>query len=222
MKNTKYWNSEGLQKIFTHPLCPEWIARLDKNFSVLDLGCGYGRLTPDLMREGFSTIYGYDFSAPMIERAVLENPGAAYTSSAEDLSGMSFDLIVCFALFTSCPDTSAQIDLVSLINRLSCENGWLYISDYNTHDNPNYRDRYKQRRLNIYGCFSSGNAVFRHHEPGHFDRLMVGWDRLEERLLGSQTLNGNNVNVHQYLYKKRMGQLIDGGWFGDDHTTRSF
>lgn len=205
MQNTEYWNNEGVQKVFTHPVCSDWIENLGRKSSVLDFGCGYGRLTPDLRKEGFSDIFGYDFSAPMIERAIRENPGATYTSSVEALSGKPFDLIICFALFTSCPRSNEQIGLVSLINELSQENGLLYISDYETHDNPNYIDRYKERKLNTYGCFSSGNVVFRHHEPGHFDNLMNGWVRLKERSLSSKTLNGNNIIVRQYLYEKGMG-----------------
>lgn len=206
MQNTEYWNNEGVQKVFTHPICSEWIENLDRKSSILDLGCGYGRLTPALRREGFSSIFGYDFSTSMIERAIRENPGATYTSNFEALSGKPFDLILCFALFTSCPSFNEQIELVSLINGLSEADGLLYISDYETHDNPNYIDRYKQRRLNTYGCFSSGNAVFRHHEPGYFDTLMTGWVRLKERSLSSKTLNGNNIIVHQYLYEKGTGQ----------------
>lgn len=205
MHNTTYWNNEGVQKVFTHPICTEWIEHLDRKSSVLDFGCGYGRLTLTLRREGFSIIFGYDFSAPMIERAIRENPGATYTSRAEDLPGKPFDLIICFAIFTSCPMHNEQIELVSIINGLSKENGLLYISDYETRDNPNYHNRYQQRRLDTYGCFSSGNAIFRHHEPGHFDNLMTGWIKLNERSIGSKTLNGNNIIVRQYLYEKGTG-----------------
>lgn len=204
MQNTQYWNNEGAQKVFTHPICSEWIEGLDKQASILDLGCGYGRLTPELRRQGFSRIFGYDFSAPMIERALQENPGATYTSNVEDLSDKLFDLTFCFALFTSCPSPDEQIELVTCINRCTHENGLLYISDYETQENPSYVDRYKQYKLNIYGCFSSGSAVFRHHQPGHFDKLMTGWTKLRERSLNSKTLNGNDVIIHQYLYKKEM------------------
>ena len=205
MQNTEYWNNEGVQKIFTHPICSEWIENLDRKSSILDLGCGYGRLTPSLRREGFFRIFGYDFSTPMIEHAIRENPGATYTSCVEALSGKFFDLILCFALFTSCPSSDDQHNLVTLINALTQENAHLYISDYETNDNPNYKERYEQKKLNTYGCFTSGNAVFRHHGPGHFDTLLPNWKRLVERKLFSKTLNGNNITVHQYLYVKRKG-----------------
>lgn len=187
MLNTEYWNNEGAKKIFSHPICSEWMAHLDRNASILDIGCGYGRLTPYLTREGFQNITGYDPSGSLIERALQENPGAFYSSNSSTLYGKSFDLILCFALFTSCPSQDEQSELVSIINQLSQRNKWLYISDYEIRDNPHYQDRYEQRKLNIYGCFSSGNAVFRHHMPGHFDSLFSNWKRQKERQLNSKT-----------------------------------
>ncbi len=46
MLNTEYWNSEGAQKVFSHPVNPDWLADLSREASLLDLRCGYGRLTP--------------------------------------------------------------------------------------------------------------------------------------------------------------------------------
>jgi SAM-dependent methyltransferase len=205
MLNTEYWNNEGVQKVFTHPICSEWLACLSREASILDLGCGYGRLTPELGKEGFNTLFGYDFSAPLIERAIRENPGSLYTSNVDELMGKSFDLIFCFALFTSCPSAGEQSNLVSLINSLTKEKALLYISDYETDDNPDYNERYEQRELNIYGCFKSGTAIFRHHDAGHFDNLLLDWRRIEEKTLNSKTLNGNEIKIHQYLYTKGMG-----------------
>ncbi len=205
MQNTNFWNNEGVQKIFTHPICSEWLADLGRAASILDLGCGYGRLTPELRKEGFSELFGYDFSVPLIDRAIRENPEASYTSNVDTLTGKSFNLILCFALFTSCPSTAEQSELVSLINSLTQEKAQIYISDYETVDNPDYNERYEQRELNIYGCFKSGTAIFRHHEADHFDNLLPNWRKTEERTLSSMTLNGNEIKIHQYLYTKVKG-----------------
>ncbi|MFC1765428.1 class I SAM-dependent methyltransferase [Planctomycetota bacterium] len=205
MRNANYWNTEGPQKVFTHPMCPEWLKEdLDRESSVLDLGCGYGRLTSDLRREGFRDIVGYDSSVPMIERATHENPGASYTSAINALADKSFDLVLCFALSTSCPSNDEHKELAVFINSHTRENARLYISDYETADNPHCRDRYEQRELNTYGCFKSTTAVFRHHEPGHFDDLLPGWLKLKERTLSSKTLHGHEITIHQYLYGKGM------------------
>lgn len=202
MLNSEYWNKEGAQKVFTHPICSEWLTRIEKNDVILDFGCGYGRLTPDPKQAGFSNIFSYDPSDVLIERAIRENPGAIYTSNAVDLLGKSFNLILCFALFTSCPTCDEQNELISQIDEFTRESSQLYISDYEIGDNQNYHDRYEQRELGIYGCFASGNVVFRHHQPGHFDNLLSNWRRINERKISSKSLNGNDINVHQYLFVK--------------------
>lgn len=205
MLNTEYWNKEGAQKVFTHPICSEWLSQIDKNAAILDYGCGYGRLTPDLRRVGFSNIFGYDASDVLIKRAIRENSGATYASNAVDFLGKFFNLILCFALFTSCPKDGEQNELISQIDEFSHESSQLYISDYEIGDNQNYHDRYEQRELGIYGCFASGNVVFRHHESGHFDNLLPNWQRINERKIRSKSLNGNDVIIHQYLYVKLKG-----------------
>ncbi len=202
MHNAAYWHNEGTRKVFTHPFCGKWLAALNREASVLDCGCGYGRLTPELSALGFDKLYGYDCSVPLIERARKENPGALYTNNIDDLLTKHFDIIICFALFTSCPAPNDQERLVSLINSVSNEKTLLYISDCEIEDNPQYHDRYEQRKLGIYGCFTSGSGIFRHHDAGHFDNLFSLWRRCEEKTVSGTTLHGNTVVIHQYLYEK--------------------
>jgi SAM-dependent methyltransferase len=202
MMNIEFWNNEGVQKVFTHPLCSQWLTCVDRTVPILDLGCGYGRLTPELVKEGFTTLSGYDFSKSLIKRAIHENPGASYTNSIEALTGKSFGLVLCFALFTSCPSVSGQSELAALIDEFTPGGALLYLSDYETDDNPHYNERYEEQELNTYGCFKSGTAIFRHHTAGHFDTLFSKWRKLRERTLMSKTLNGNQIRIHQYLYTK--------------------
>ncbi len=203
MLNTKYWNSEGAQKVFSHPVSSDWLVSLSRDASLLDLGCGYGRLTPELKKEGFCNLSGYDFSKPLIERAKRENPGPLYTSNVGELIGKTFDAVLCFALFTSCPAAKDQLELAALIDSLTCKGSLLYISDYETDDNPKYSERYKQKECDKYGCFKSGSAIFRHHKSGHFDNLFLNWRKTREKTLNGKTMNKNRIVIHQYLYTKK-------------------
>lgn len=202
MRNTEYWGKEGAQKTFTHPINKEWLVELDRSSSVLDLGCGYGRLPNDLIEIGFKSIVGFDLSVPLIERAICENPGASYTTDLPTLENQLYDLVLCFALFTTCPSEEEQIELTSLIAKCTQRNALLYISDYETEDNPHYQERYAQCRLSTYGCFRSAAAIFRHHESGHFDDLLPAWRKINEQKIDGKTLNGNKITIHQYLYRK--------------------
>ena len=110
-RNIKYWQNEGAQKTFTHEIEMEWIETINKASQILDLGCGYGRITIELYKKGFENIIGFDPSVPLIERAINENPGPVYTADKKIFEKIHFDLIICFAVFTSCPANKEQAEL---------------------------------------------------------------------------------------------------------------
>lgn len=198
--NREFWKKEGSAKTFTHPLYADWIKDLAKETPVLDFGCGYGRLTPDLQHLGFTRLYGYDSSKPLIERAAVENPGAFYTDQFDALGNLSFTLVTCFAVFTSCPLDIDQLDIVSSIESVTDSGAVLYISDYLMDDNPHYRARYEQCENDTLGCFRSGNGFFRHHPSQHFETLLSRWTLSGERAQQSKTMNGNDIVIHQYRF----------------------
>lgn len=197
-----YWQGEGSAKTFTHPLPEEWLAGIERRASVLDFGCGYGRLTPALNRAGFRSIDGYDPSPQLVARAVRENPGANYTSRLESLRDRSYGLVLCLAVFNCMPRPDMQEDAVRFINSVTGQGSALCLSDYLTEDNPRYGKRYAQSRSEIYGCFRSAEATFRHHEQGHFERLFSAWTKERERLVPGRTMNGNPVAIRQWFFRR--------------------
>ena len=202
-RNIKYWQNEGAQKTFTHEIEMEWIENINKASQILDLGCGYGRITTELYKKGFENIIGFDPSVPLIERAINENPGPVYTADEKIFERIHFDLIICFAIFTSCPANEEQAELKKLIDMHTIDGALIYISDCITADNPHYNERYEERKLSTYGCFASGeNGIFRHHELNHFDDMFSNWTKLKEHKVDSKTFNRNDIIISQYLYKK--------------------
>ena len=200
MINKDYWEQEGAKKKFTHKIQESWLTGLEYDISILDYGCGYGRITKQLYNTGFKNIIGYDTSLSLIQKADLENPGPRYTTRL-DFSN-AYDLIICFALFTSCPTNKEQINIIDNINRLSHSSSKLFVSDYLTTDNPEYSARYNENNLGIYGCFVSGGGIFRHHKPEYFSGLFKDWFLQKELSVLLKTLNGNPVTAHQYLFSK--------------------
>ncbi len=203
MKNDDYWKKEGSGKTFTHVINTDWIKTLDRDTAVLDFGCGYGRLTPVMRDFGFSSLFAYDPSEPLIRRAQQENPGATYTNDLETLRGKRFGLVLCFAVFTSCPDDKDQLDIVNSIESVTDTGAVLYISDYVMQDNPDYRERYEQREAGVLGRFTSGGGSFRHHDETHFQRLLPAWQLDEDRTSPGKTMNGSDIVIHQYRFLRK-------------------
>ena len=106
-------------------------------------------------------------------------------------------------MFTSCPEAEGQSEIKDLIEKLTFNASYLYISDYLTSENPHYSKRYEQKALGIYGCFGTKETViFRHHEKDHFSKLFAEWTQINKRTVIGKTLNGNMINMAQLLYKK--------------------
>jgi len=202
-QHAEYQSTENAQRKYTHPLDYDWMKNFNSVSAVLDFGCGYGRLTPKLIDYGFSTVVGYDISVPLIHQAFFENSETSSNNELLQLTRSSFDLVICFALFGSCPSVDDQLKLAAFISNHTNPNAYLYISDYETVDNPNFKDLYEQRQLDTYGCFESSGKIFRHHEPGHFENLFFDWEKLKDRPLPSTNSNGGQITIHQYLFQKR-------------------
>lgn len=203
MINSSYWENEGANKKFTHELNPDWLKDVQLDSWVLDFGCGCGRVSKQLHEMGYTKTIGYDPSRSMISRAVKENPGPVYTSRKEDILKRKYNLVVCFALFTSCPEPENQMEIKNIIEKQTTSQACLYISDYLTAENAHYAARYEQKKLGIYGCFGSEDtAVFRHHDPYHFPQFFSAWEQLSKETRAGKTLNGNEINITQFFYKK--------------------
>lgn len=189
MINSDFWQNEGAKKNFSHELNWHWVNDLNTSINILDLGCGYGRITRKFYDQGYLNIIGYDHSQAMIKRANQENSGPKYTCAIREITSSSYNLILCFALFNSSPADEEQNALVELIHNVSTPNSLLYISDYIIDDNPLYAERYKERHLGIHGCFKSMQTViFRHHSKDHFQKLLPGWKEKKSAKYGQGAL----------------------------------
>jgi SAM-dependent methyltransferase len=75
-----YWDRVAREKRFSHPLQLNWLTRhlvsKREESTILDYGCGYGRTLAELRLAGYHKIIGVDFSAGMLARCRLEQPGS--------------------------------------------------------------------------------------------------------------------------------------------------
>ncbi len=118
------------------PKLLEWVL-LEKSrrsrFSVLDLGCGDGRLLFSLQFQGLlknvDRVVGVDISETRVRRLVENVSGSIGLVSdackVEELDDGSFDVIICSQLIEHVPNDHA---LLREIRRLLKEDGWVYVS----------------------------------------------------------------------------------------------
>jgi len=205
-RQMRYWNSSGAGKTFTHPIEPAWLSRLDHAARILDYGCGYGRLVADLNERGFGAVEGVDLAPALIARARRQWPALRFsvidTPPNVAYPDASFDVILLFAVLTSVPTDTGQVELVAELRRLLRPGGLLYLSDMAIQPDERNRQWYTafHPTYDTYGVFETDDgAVCRHHEPHWLRRLLAGFAPVADRQIAVSTMNGHPARITQLL-----------------------
>jgi SAM-dependent methyltransferase len=115
------------------------LERIPPDSSVLDLGCGNGKVVLQLAENDFQGTYlGADFSLGLLNWAASDIPTGFQAEFRElDLTAPSweevlpptkFDIILCFATFHHIPSHSMRVSLCNNIRKFLHDEGVLYIS----------------------------------------------------------------------------------------------
>ena len=205
----RYWDRVANGKTFTHPLNARWLARwAPQSASLLDYGCGYGRILSDLAGLGYANAIGIDRSAPMIERGRRENPAfdlRVMAGSSAPLPGGGFDLVLLFSVLTCIVSDGEQRSLIADVVRLLRPGGLLYLSDTPLQADPRNLARYEMgaEPFGVYGVFATEDGgVLRHHAEKHLDDLLAGLELVERETIAISTVNLNPATAVQILARK--------------------
>jgi SAM-dependent methyltransferase len=202
----EYWNTAGTQKPFAHPVnlrrVRQWVS--DEG-TIVDYGCGYGRILGELHHEGYENLIGLDFSPAMIAAARAQYPEIAFEvvqSSTIPLPDASVDGVLLFSVLTCIPTDDGQRALIKEVHRVLNRGGVLYISDLWLQTDERNLTRYArdEQKYGNYGVFDLPEGVtVRHHDPMWIETLtrdftMVALDEIEV-----VTMNGNPARAFQWF-----------------------
>jgi SAM-dependent methyltransferase len=202
-RQTDYWNGDGAAKTFSHPVpLPELRAWLPSGASLLDIGCGYGRVLAELSGAGFSRAIGVDISQALVERGRREHPGLDLRHCPDlplPFPDAGFDACLLIAVLTCTATDAGARALVDEALRLLKPGGLLFVSDYPLQADARNRERYArfEAEFGIYGVFRTGGAVCRHFATQRLDALLAGTTPLWRRCVAVPTMNGNPASIVQ-------------------------
>ncbi len=210
MNQRAFWNTVAATKTFSHPLdVARFSSLVSREASVLDYGCGYGRVCRELRSAGYTSVVGVDPSSGMIDRARAENPGITFQILDGDslpFTAASFDAVVMFSVLTCIADDGEQHSVVREIERVLRPDGILYVSDILLQQDDRNRERYDAgvRAFGRYGVFELEPGVrFRHVPRAWVEELMTGFVPLHFAEIDVTTMNGNPAKAFQYWGAKR-------------------
>ncbi|KXF81914.1 class I SAM-dependent methyltransferase [Enterovibrio coralii] len=157
----------------------DFLASVPVGAKVLDFGCGYGRVTHQIVELGYSNVIGVDSSKEMISRGLSEYPllDLRYLSSdVLPFSDNEFDSIVTCAVFTCIPEQNTREKVLRELRRVLKPNGVIYLAEFCSEHS---------RR------FVSGAGVSMwHSEKRELETLLVDFDIKTSRLVETSTMSG--------------------------------
>ncbi len=201
-----YWNKEGPQKTFAHPLnirrMTHWLS-IDS--IIVDFGCGYGRTLGELFEAGYESLIGLDFSPAMIEAARERFPEITFEqidSVTIPLPDESVDGALLFSVLTCVPTDEGQRAIVNELHRVLRRGGLLYISDLWLQSDERNLSRYArdESKYGTYGVFDLPEGVtVRHHDPKWIEKLTSQFYNVAIDNVDVVTMNGNPAQAFQWF-----------------------
>lgn len=201
-----YWNTEGPQKPFAHPLNLQRLGQwLSPDSRILDFGCGYGRSLGELSKAGYRNLIGFDFSPAMIAAARARFPEITFDetqSSNIPLPDASVAGALLFSVLTCVPTDDGQRAIVRELRRVLRPGGLLYISDLWLQKDERNLARYArdEPKYGTYGVFDLPEGVtVRHHEPKWIETLTRDFETVALDDIEVVTMNGNPAKAFQWF-----------------------
>jgi len=206
---TAYWDDVAAAKTFTHPLN---VARFKQlvpvDATVVDIGCGYGRICSTLYDLGYGNLLGLDISRKMVVRGRKTFPHLDLRMLTPDIWSTlteSVDAVVLFAVLTCIPTNNGQAALMDDIAAILKPGGIVYVSDYWLQEDDRNLERYRafEEKYSTYGVFElPEGAVVRHHDRAWVRSLLSRFDTVALEDIEVTTMNGHRSLGFQYFGRK--------------------
>jgi SAM-dependent methyltransferase len=152
--NREFYNRFGDQFSATRqrlqPGVKKTLDLIQRNASVLDLGCGNGHFLRELAKRGHAApLLGVDFSLPLL-RDAESIPGVSFCEidlsqllvNSEQLSiDGGWDVITMFATLHHIPSTKIRLDILQTVRKLLKEDGKFILSNWQFLNSAKLRSR---------------------------------------------------------------------------------
>ena len=205
-----YWDRVATgDKQFSHPLDEDLFSRyVPRSASVLDYGCGRGRVLGRLASLGYGRLSGIDPSPAMLKYAGREYPSLNFRLLEKEslpFTPETFEAVLLFAVLTCVPVDSGQREIITGIRNVLRPGGILYLSDYLLQDDERNMERYASGEAvyGLRGVFAlPDGVVLRHHSREWIENVLCEFEMLEWRDIEVRTMNGNRAKAFQCLARK--------------------
>jgi ubiquinone/menaquinone biosynthesis C-methylase UbiE len=164
---------------------------------VLDVGCGYGRISKGLTQCGYIDVTGVDPSFAMIECGRKAFPGVPLLH----LDGIdlpfgenAFDVVVICAVFTCIPSLEERDRVSAEITRVLKPGGIVHMSEFFSEECKN---------------FISGLGIpMRYSSPKELRDVFVGFSCFHDEVVSARTMGGESTSSYRAFIRKPLNKAM--------------
>jgi ubiquinone/menaquinone biosynthesis C-methylase UbiE len=199
MKNSqsKVWDTVASTIDFQAPVDFKAIQKyLKHNSRILDFGCGYGRISKLLIKNGYNNVVGYETSQEMVNRAKKEVPNCEfnyYNGKTIPETDSTFDAIICSAVFTCIPEINQKKKWIQELYRKLKPNGYIIITEFScpeTVDAPKF--------------VSSVGVTMKFIRKSEIQKLFQKFKEVSCKVVDAVTLTGKSAMCVQFIGRKQI------------------
>lgn len=196
--------------VFTTPL-PELEKRnIDKNATILELGCGYGRIMKHLYECGYHNLTGIDLSEELIQRAQKECPQAQYIlgNIADIEITEHFDIVIICGVIEYLLTDEVRNNLLKKIYNILNFGGKVYLETFIRSVYDDFYEMNVKKGLRIGHIRLDNGLELYHATVDEMDYMFSNHKFI--KLEGNQeefvTWSGENVAGYTCVYQKTYGK----------------
>lgn len=186
------WDSVAARVNFNLKISTDdFIVSVPFESKILDFGCGYGRITKQILDLGYREVIGIDSSKEMVSRGLSECPELDLRYlSAEVLPfpDGEFDSIVLCAVLTCIPEQSCRNNILSELHRVLKPQGIIYLAEFCSDQSLH---------------FGSGTGVSMwHSSKAEFEALLTNFNIESSTLVDNSTMSGHKSKAIHIIARK--------------------
>ena len=190
------WNSVALEVDFNLEIDISVFKKLVPiETTILDYGCGYGRICNQLNMAGYLNLVGVDSSPEMIRRGNCKFPHLSlHHTQGSNLQypNGQFGVVILCAVLTCIPEQQAKQDILAEIERLLIPGGILHVVEF-----CNEASRIFESQLGV---------IMHHQKPSELQELLDVFTELKFEIVQTQTMGGKNAKAVSYFGQKTLNK----------------
>lgn len=210
LQDERLWDALSEHVQFRTPgvaaICEEMLG--DRSSIIIDAGCGYGRVLAELEQLGYRSLWGFDLSSHMIERATrsLKYSSLQVGALPDHVPALpQADCVLMLTVLNSIVDDRVARESFRTIANTLRPSGLLVVDDYPLIPTSEYGERYLENlKHDSIGIFKGNRGqLFRHRCAAHVLSLAYGLFELVTPISRHQcvSMNGRSTVLHRIVLR---------------------